>query len=51
MNVYLINSLYPLKHVKSFIGLWKEEYKTIRPHSPWGFQPLAFMLVNAPTYN
>ena len=31
-----INQFYSLGHAKGIIGLWKEEYNTIRPHSSLG---------------
>ena len=31
-----INQFYSLNHAKGIIGLWKEEYNTIRPHSSLG---------------
>ena len=32
-----VNQFYSLNHAKGIIGLWKEEYNTIRPHSSLGY--------------
>ena len=32
-----ITQFYSLNHAKGIIGLWKEEYNTIRPHSSLGY--------------
>ena len=32
-----INQFHSLNHAKGIIGLWKEEYNTIRPHSSLGY--------------
>ena len=32
-----VNQFYSLNHAKGIIGLWKEEYNTIRPHSWLGY--------------
>ena len=33
------NQFQPLNHAKGIIGLWKEEYNTIRPHPALGYPP------------
>ena len=32
-----VNQFYSLDHARGIIGLWKEEYNTIRPHSSLGY--------------
>ncbi len=32
-----VNQFYSLDHAKGIIGIWKEEYNTIRPHSSLGY--------------